>query len=183
MAHFIYGCLVYILSSVLLVYFYTKQSSSCVEKLKVYLAIVLMFVTRNEQYKNSKVNSDLTPGGAASAFHAFSGSTCFDPRVGFLCLISSLETITTKKRKMSQEEARFSLSNNRFLTVSLFKNKVRVDIREYYMDDKGERRPGKKGISLSLDEWKKMKEQLGDIEKDIKKKGGELSTDESSSDD
>ena len=83
---------------------------------------------------------------------------------------------------MSQEEGRFQLSNNRYLTVSLFKTKVRVDIREYYMDDKGERKPGKKGISLSLDEWKKMKEQLEDIEKDIKKKGGELSDDSSSDD-
>lgn len=81
---------------------------------------------------------------------------------------------------MSQEEGRFQLSNNRFVSVSLFKNKVRIDIREYYLDDNGDRKPGKKGISLSLDEWKKLKDQLDDIEKDVKKKGGNISDDSES---
>jgi hypothetical protein len=78
---------------------------------------------------------------------------------------------------MSQEEGRFQLSNNRFVSVSLFKGKVRVDVREYYLDDNGERKPGKKGISLSLDEWKKLKDQMDDIEQSIKSKGGDISDD------
>ena len=75
----------------------------------------------------------------------------------------------------SSEEGRFSLSNNRFVTISQFKRKVRVDIREFYLTPDGERRPGKKGISLSLDEWKKLKSQMTEIEEAIKKEGGELS--------
>lgn len=62
----------------------------------------------------------------------------------------------------------FQLSNNRFLTVSEFRNKVRVDIREYYLNDDGEKKPGKKGISLSLEEFNKMKDLLPKIESAIK---------------
>ncbi|XP_027195517.2 single stranded-binding protein c31A [Dermatophagoides pteronyssinus] len=63
------------------------------------------------------------------------------------------------------------LSNNRFLTVSEFKNKVRVDIREFYLNEDGERKPGKKGISLSMDEWKKIVENMDKIKKMIKDQG------------
>lgn len=63
------------------------------------------------------------------------------------------------------------LSNNRYLTVSEFKNKVRVDIREFYLNEDGERKPGKKGISLSMDEWKKIVENMDKIKKMIKDQG------------
>lgn len=82
----------------------------------------------------------------------------------------------------SDESGKFELSKNRFATVSEFKGKVRVDIREYYMTDEGERRPGKKGISLSMEEWKKLTSQLDDIQKKIKEIGGKI-TDSDSSDD
>ena len=65
------------------------------------------------------------------------------------------------------------LSNNRYLTVTEFKNKVRVDVREYYINSDGERKPGKKGISLSLEEWQKIADNLDKIENAIKKAGGE----------
>ena len=37
------------------------------------------------------------------------------------------------------------LSAKRFVDVRTFNGKVLVDIREYYTDDSGERKPGKKG--------------------------------------
>lgn len=37
------------------------------------------------------------------------------------------------------------LSAKRFVNVRSFNGKVLVDIREYYNDDSGERKPGKKG--------------------------------------
>ena len=46
--------------------------------------------------------------------------------------------------------------NERRCTVSKFKGKVRVDIREYYQDESGEMRPGKRGISLAADDWAKL---------------------------
>lgn len=61
------------------------------------------------------------------------------------------------------------LSNNRFVTVSEFRNKMRVDIREFYLNDEGEKKPGKKGISLSHEEWKKLKELTAEIDKALKK--------------
>ncbi len=67
------------------------------------------------------------------------------------------------------QDTSFQLSNNRYVTVSEFRNKVRVDIREFYMNDEGQKKPGKKGISLSLDEWKKLKDMVGKIDKAIKK--------------
>lgn len=75
--------------------------------------------------------------------------------------------------------SRFPLSNKRFLTVSEFKGRVRIDIREFYLNDKGERKPGKKGISLSRDEWDKLKDQMDDIEKTIKKMDGQTDSDDS----
>ncbi|KAH9510527.1 Ssb-c31ap [Dermatophagoides farinae] len=63
------------------------------------------------------------------------------------------------------------LSNNRYLTVSDFKNKVRVDIREYYRNKDGKRKPGKKGISLSMEEWKKIVSNMDMIKKMIKVQG------------
>ena len=73
----------------------------------------------------------------------------------------------------SDEESPNSLklSNNRYLTVSDFKNKVRVDIREYYRNEDGERKPGKKGISLSMEEWKKIVSNMDMIKKMIKDQG------------
>lgn len=81
---------------------------------------------------------------------------------------------------MSQDqEHRFPLSKNRFVTVSEFKGRVRVDVREFYLNDNGDRKPGKKGISLSREEWDKLKDQMHDIDKAIKKKDAESDTDES----
>ncbi|RLN15066.1 hypothetical protein BBI17_007650 [Phytophthora kernoviae] len=54
-------------------------------------------------------------------------------------------------------ETVFQLSAKRRLTVRKWKSTVLVDVREFY-DDNGEPKPGKKGISLSLDQWKKLME-------------------------
>lgn len=50
----------------------------------------------------------------------------------------------------------WELGNMRKVTISEFKGKTLVNIREYYRDPSGEEKPGKKGISLSLDQWKAL---------------------------
>jgi hypothetical protein len=69
----------------------------------------------------------------------------------------------------SKDDLKFQLSNMRFASVSEYKGKMRVDIREYYLDDKGDKRPGKKGISLSKDEWAKLKDYVEEIDKVVTK--------------
>ncbi|KAG0562258.1 hypothetical protein M758_9G161000 [Ceratodon purpureus] len=57
------------------------------------------------------------------------------------------------------------LSKNRKVMVRKFKGKVYVDIREFYTGKNGEELPGKKGISLPLDQWKELKQHLEGIQK------------------
>ena len=82
--------------------------------------------------------------------------------------------------KGKDKDVSFQLSNNRFITVSEFRGKTRVDIREFYLNDEGEKKPGKKGISLSLQEWEKLKELTSKIDKAVK--ANDLSSGDSDSD-
>ncbi|XP_076466046.1 activated RNA polymerase II transcriptional coactivator p15-like [Babylonia areolata] len=65
-------------------------------------------------------------------------------------------------------ELMFQLARMRYATVSEFRGKVLVSIREYYEKD-GDLRPGKKGISLSLEQWNSLKDHMEDIDKAVKK--------------
>ncbi|ESP00724.1 hypothetical protein LOTGIDRAFT_112486, partial [Lottia gigantea] len=62
----------------------------------------------------------------------------------------------------------FQLARMRYVSVSEFRGKVMVGIREYY-DADGEMRPGKKGISLSLEQWAALKDHMEDIDAAIKR--------------
>ncbi|RIB03029.1 transcriptional Coactivator p15-domain-containing protein, partial [Gigaspora rosea] len=69
-----------------------------------------------------------------------------------------------------QGEAYFQLSDKRRVTIREFKNMVLVDFREYFKSkDDGEYHPGKKGISLQIDQWNKLKELIDDIDEEVKK--------------
>jgi hypothetical protein len=50
------------------------------------------------------------------------------------------------------EECKVQLSDMRFVDVSKFKGRTLINIREYYKDKDDMVRPGKKGISLSVDQ-------------------------------
>lgn len=80
-------------------------------------------------------------------------------------------------------EDQIQLSKNRYVTVSEFHSKVRVDVREFYVTPDGERRPGKKGISLSLEEWTVLKDNFDKIDNIAKRLSGEPVDDDSEDDD
>ena len=58
----------------------------------------------------------------------------------------------------------------RQLKVREFRGKILIDIREYYEKD-GQLLPGKKGISLSATQWKKLKETYMAFIEWVKKTG------------
>lgn len=68
----------------------------------------------------------------------------------------------------SSDETAFLLDSRKRLTIRKFKNKLLVDIREFY-DDNGTLKPGKKGISLSVDNWKQIKKYMEKIDKEIER--------------
>jgi len=82
----------------------------------------------------------------------------------------------TKKKKQKkrpdpeesdEEETSWEIGKKRKVSINNFKGKVLIDIREYYEDSEGNEKPGKKGISLSVDQWKKLKEIMPKVDKAI----------------
>ncbi|KAK9162396.1 hypothetical protein Syun_003298 [Stephania yunnanensis] len=55
------------------------------------------------------------------------------------------------------------ISKNRRVSVRLWQGKPVVDIREFYYKD-GKDLPGKKGISLSMDQWNILRKHVGEID-------------------
>ncbi|GAQ85381.1 Putative RNA polymerase II transcriptional coactivator KELP [Klebsormidium nitens] len=59
------------------------------------------------------------------------------------------------------------LSGNKKVTVSKWKNQTLVSIREYY-EKNGEQLPGKKGISLTLEQWRVLQQNVDVVEEAVK---------------
>jgi hypothetical protein len=55
------------------------------------------------------------------------------------------------------------LSKNRKLSISKYYKNVLIDIREYY-EENGQMKPGKKGISISKEQWDVIKKNMGNID-------------------
>ncbi|KAH8324479.1 hypothetical protein KR074_008382 [Drosophila pseudoananassae] len=60
------------------------------------------------------------------------------------------------------EENTWTLEKLRLVTINEFRGRKMVDIREHYEKD-GKTLPGRKGISLSISQWKKLIDQAGEI--------------------
>ncbi|KAJ8380440.1 hypothetical protein SKAU_G00012180 [Synaphobranchus kaupii] len=68
----------------------------------------------------------------------------------------------------NNEDNMFQIGKMRYVTVRDFKGKVLIDIREYWTDQAGEMKPGRKGISLNAEQWNQLKEQMSDIDDAVK---------------
>ncbi|XP_012058365.1 PREDICTED: activated RNA polymerase II transcriptional coactivator p15 [Atta cephalotes] len=82
----------------------------------------------------------------------------------------------TKDEKKSAKKARtddetvWDLGNNRQVNVRNFKGKYYVDIREMYYDKEGDLKPGKKGICLSMQQWRKFMNVVKEVDEVAKLK-------------
>jgi hypothetical protein len=54
----------------------------------------------------------------------------------------------------------FHIGKMRYVSVQDFKGKLLIDTREYWMDSEGEMKPGRKGISLNMEQWSPLKNQM-----------------------
>ncbi|KAI4317073.1 hypothetical protein L6164_024983 [Bauhinia variegata] len=58
------------------------------------------------------------------------------------------------------------ISKNRRVSVRNWQGNIVVDIREFYIKD-GKQMPGKKGISLSMDQWNVLRNHVEEIDKAV----------------
>jgi len=72
-----------------------------------------------------------------------------------------------EKEKDSSDNAEgFDLGNKKRISVSVFKKRLFVNIREYYEKD-GELLPGKKGIALQPEQWQALKDRIPEIDAEL----------------
>ena len=69
------------------------------------------------------------------------------------------------------EESTWNISPLRRLTTRVYAGKKMVDIREFYESD-GTVKPGKKGISLTMDQWEYLCKNKGELSEYMKSYGG-----------
>ncbi|XP_066913422.1 RNA polymerase II transcriptional coactivator-like [Clytia hemisphaerica] len=78
---------------------------------------------------------------------------------------SGSKMVTTK-----DGEVYWELTHNRRVGLSEFRGKMFVNIREYY-EKNGELLPGRKGISLPMEQWKKLSKLSKEINHHIEEEG------------
>jgi len=92
---------------------------------------------------------------------------------------SDNEKATKKSKKDDAEildesddgKTEWELGKMRKVSLNEFKGRVLVDIREFYSDAGGDIKPGKKGISLSPEQWEALKAAIPKVDAALKKKG------------
>merc|ERR1712012_1109339 len=66
--------------------------------------------------------------------------------------------------KMENGEPTWDLGNNKKVRINKFKGNTYIDIREYYVDrNTDETKPGKKGISLNMDQFQQLRSIIEDV--------------------
>ncbi|KAI9449411.1 transcriptional Coactivator p15-domain-containing protein [Lactarius psammicola] len=69
----------------------------------------------------------------------------------------------TKLQQNNEGDSYVDLGKKKRVTVRSFKGITLIDIREYYGSE-GDEKPGKKGISLSVEQWKSLMQASGAID-------------------
>uniref|UniRef100_A0A8C6RCI0 Activated RNA polymerase II transcriptional coactivator p15 n=1 Tax=Nannospalax galili TaxID=1026970 RepID=A0A8C6RCI0_NANGA len=77
--------------------------------------------------------------------------------------------LASSKQSSSRRDDMFQIGKMRYVSVRDFKGKILIDIREYWIDSEGEMKAGRKGISLNMEQWSQLKEQISDFDAAIRK--------------
>ncbi|GAA5996802.1 transcriptional coactivator p15/PC4 family protein [Rhodotorula paludigena] len=81
--------------------------------------------------------------------------------------VGAARRASTELQTNDNGEQFLDLGKNKRVTVSQFKKSTLVQIREYYMGDDGEMKPGKKGIALSVEQWDRLKKGRDSVDEAI----------------
>lgn len=116
------------------------------------------------------INSELSE--LQSSDEAFEEQATNVPRPIAATATKSTKTTTTAggaRAGTAGESYVFDLGAKRRITVNVFAGKKRVDLREFYEDESGELKPGKKGISLSLEQYELLKSVIPRVDDALKR--------------
>ncbi|XP_055451480.1 activated RNA polymerase II transcriptional coactivator p15-like [Psammomys obesus] len=78
-------------------------------------------------------------------------------------LASSMQSSSSRDDDMLQ------VGKRRHLSVQDFRGEVLIDIREYWLDTEGAKKPGRRGIALSMEQRSQPKDQISDTGDAIRK--------------
>ncbi|KXJ91056.1 transcriptional Coactivator p15-domain-containing protein [Microdochium bolleyi] len=84
------------------------------------------------------------------------------------------KTSTATSGKDDEGNSFWTLSANRRVGISNFKGKVLINIREYYTDAAGDMKPGKKGISLSLEQYASLVNAIPSLNAELAEQGHDV---------
>lgn len=84
---------------------------------------------------------------------------------------SKVSKEVNRSQKNKDNEAFFDIGKKKRVTIRKWQGKCYVDIREFY-EDNGEMKPGKKGISLSIEQWEDIKKIINPIDEEISQLNG-----------
>ncbi|KAK4131167.1 PC4-domain-containing protein [Trichocladium antarcticum] len=76
-----------------------------------------------------------------------------------------------EKTTDTDDKKYWELGKNRRVSTLQFKGSTLVSIREYYGAPDGELKPGKKGIALSLDQYKEFLAAIPEINEELRSQG------------
>ncbi|KAK0719592.1 transcriptional Coactivator p15-domain-containing protein [Lasiosphaeris hirsuta] len=78
------------------------------------------------------------------------------------------------KGKDGDGNSYWEIGNKRRVSASSFKGAVLVNIREYYQTPDGEDKPGKKGISLSINQYRELLKIIPELNEQLRAEGEEI---------
>lgn len=92
--------------------------------------------------------------------------------INFFQSYFSIQRTPAKQAKLQiskdEDGGKIDLGKNKKVSVREFKGKVLIDIREFYNKD-GKDMPGKKGIALSVEQWRKLVDSVAEVDEAIAK--------------